>query len=176
FHMNHGFWSMFQSAGWNNQNWLPRLKTIGCWWTSIVVGLFIIQAVVFTIQAKNDFFSKDIALQEQYAEYWTEHATTLSKTFDGQMSAAQTELMAKMEKGEITMVEAQNQFNDVLKEYATPFVEQMIIVQKAMSVHCPDVATDREYSQIVDMSKQLQTQLLAQGVEIKGVEEPKTNK
>ena len=53
FHMNHGFWSMFQTVGWNNDIWLPRLKTISLWWTSIVVGLFIIEAVVFTICAQN---------------------------------------------------------------------------------------------------------------------------
>ena len=176
FHMNHGFWSMFQSAGWNNQNWLPRLKTIACWWTSIVVGLFIIQAVVFTIQAKNDFFSKDLALQEQYAEYWEEHATALRENFDGQMTGVQNELQGKMEKGEMTMVDAQNKFNEALKEYAVPFIEQMIIVEKAMEVHCPDVPAGMELSQTVAMSKQLQNQMLAQGIEIKGVEQPKTNK
>ncbi len=53
FHMTHGFWSMFQSAGWNNNTWLPRLKSIGNWWATIVVGLFILQAVVFTIKANN---------------------------------------------------------------------------------------------------------------------------
>ncbi len=51
FHMNHGFWSMFQTAGWDNDTWLPRLKSISFWWTSIVAGLFIIQAVVFTVRA-----------------------------------------------------------------------------------------------------------------------------
>ncbi|MCH5246145.1 MAG: succinate dehydrogenase cytochrome b subunit [Muribaculaceae bacterium] len=51
FHLNHGFWSMLQSTGWNNDIWLPRLKKIGCWWTTIVVGLFIAQAIVFTVQA-----------------------------------------------------------------------------------------------------------------------------
>ena len=51
FHMNHGFWSMFQTAGWDNDTWLPRLKCISFWCTSIVVGLFIIQAVVFTVRA-----------------------------------------------------------------------------------------------------------------------------
>lgn len=56
FHMNHGFWSMFQSCGWDNDTWLPRLKTIGCWWTSIVVILFIIQAIVFTIRANSGCF------------------------------------------------------------------------------------------------------------------------
>ena len=51
FHMTHGFWSMFQSAGWDNGIWMPRLKTIGNWWTSIVVVLFLAQAAVFTIRA-----------------------------------------------------------------------------------------------------------------------------
>ena len=66
FHMNHGFWSMFQSIGWNNITWLPRLKTIACWWTSIVVLLFIAQAIVFTVNANNDFYKKDATLREQY--------------------------------------------------------------------------------------------------------------
>ena len=29
---------------------LPRLKTIACWWTSVVVLLFIAQAITFTVQ------------------------------------------------------------------------------------------------------------------------------
>jgi len=53
FHMNHGFWSMMQTVGWNGDTWMPRLKTIAAWWTSIVVGLFIIQAVVFTVNANS---------------------------------------------------------------------------------------------------------------------------
>ncbi len=51
--MNHGFWSMMQTVGWNGDTWMPRLKTIAAWWTSIVVGLFIIQAVVFTVKANS---------------------------------------------------------------------------------------------------------------------------
>lgn len=51
FHMTHGFWSMFQSAGWDNDTWLPRLKCIGNWWTTIVVALFILEAIVFTLRA-----------------------------------------------------------------------------------------------------------------------------
>lgn len=53
FHMNHGFWSMFQSCGWNNGIWLSRLKKISAWWTSIVVLLFLAEAVVFTVNAHN---------------------------------------------------------------------------------------------------------------------------
>ena len=66
FHMTHGFWSMFQSAGWNNAVWMNRLKKIGCWWTSIVVGLFIIQAVWFTVQASQKVYETCPALLEQY--------------------------------------------------------------------------------------------------------------
>ena len=29
FHLCHGFWSMFQTVGWNNQTWFKRLKVIG---------------------------------------------------------------------------------------------------------------------------------------------------
>ncbi|MDE6859565.1 MAG: succinate dehydrogenase/fumarate reductase cytochrome b subunit [Duncaniella sp.] len=70
FHMNHGMWSMFQSAGWDNDTWLPRLKTIGCWWTTIVVALFIAEAVVFTVRANSNCF------QEQVQEYVIEKAST----------------------------------------------------------------------------------------------------
>jgi len=68
FHMNHGFWSMFQSIGWDNATLFPRLKTIACWWTTIVIALFIAQAVVFTVNAHNDFYKKDPVLRDQYKE------------------------------------------------------------------------------------------------------------
>ncbi len=29
FHLSHGFWSSFQTIGWNNQIWMQRLKVIG---------------------------------------------------------------------------------------------------------------------------------------------------
>lgn len=50
FHMTHGFWSAFQSLGTTNNVWIPRFKTLGNWWATIVIGLFLIQAVVFTVQ------------------------------------------------------------------------------------------------------------------------------
>lgn len=68
FHLNHGFWSMFQTVGWDNNIWLPRLKKIACWWTSIVVLLFIAQAAVFTVRAHQNYYTTDEALLEQYAE------------------------------------------------------------------------------------------------------------
>lgn len=66
FHMNHGFWSMFQSCGWNNDVWIKRLKCIGCWWTTIVIALFVAQAIVFTVRANTTSF------QEAYAKYQAE--------------------------------------------------------------------------------------------------------
>ena len=68
FHMNHGFWSMFQSIGWDNTAWIPRLKKIGCAWVSVVVLLFIAQAIVFTVQANKNYYSKNEALREQYKD------------------------------------------------------------------------------------------------------------
>ena len=50
FHLTHGFWSAFQSLGTTNNVWIPRFKTLGNWWATIVIGLFMIQAVVFTVQ------------------------------------------------------------------------------------------------------------------------------
>lgn len=69
FHMNHGFWSMFQSAGWDNDVWIKRLKCIGCWWTSIVIALFVAQAIVFTVQARKGFYNDNEGLKQQYIEF-----------------------------------------------------------------------------------------------------------
>ena len=68
FHMTHGFWSMFQSVGWDNTVWIPRLRKIGCWWTSIVIALFIAQAIVFTVKAHQNYYKTDPALRDQYKE------------------------------------------------------------------------------------------------------------
>ena len=68
FHMNHGFWSMFQTIGWDNTIWIPRLKKIGAWWTGIVIALFVAQAVVFTINSNKKFYTTDPDLRAQYAE------------------------------------------------------------------------------------------------------------
>lgn len=77
FHMTHGVWSMMQSAGWNNTIWLPRLRRAAYWWASIVVALFIAEAVVFTVnahRADQPYLTTD-SLQDQYNEYrqeWNE--------------------------------------------------------------------------------------------------------
>lgn len=80
FHMNHGFWSMFQTAGWDNNTWLPRLKCISCWWTTIVVGLFIAQAIVFTVRANRDDFAVQAA---QYMEWKSAEGVLDTDVFNG---------------------------------------------------------------------------------------------
>lgn len=67
-HMTHGFWSMFHTCGWDNNKWINRLKVIGNVWATIVCALFIIEAVVFTINAKKGTYLTCPALLEQYEE------------------------------------------------------------------------------------------------------------
>lgn len=78
FHLTHGFWSMFQTCGWNGKIWLPRLKAIGNWWVTLVVGLFLAEAVVFTVQANRDYYTTDEALLEQYAEMEAAHGAVVA--------------------------------------------------------------------------------------------------
>ena len=47
-HLCHGFWSMFQTVGWNNQTWFKRVKVIG-----IIVAALIF--LIFTAVAVNAF-------------------------------------------------------------------------------------------------------------------------
>ncbi len=82
FHMTHGFWSMFQSIGWDNTAWIPRLKCIANWWTTIVIGLFALQAVVFYVQAQDNFYINDKALEEQYIEQFMKHAQEEARQMD----------------------------------------------------------------------------------------------
>lgn len=77
FHMNHGFWSMFQSCGWNGDTWISRVKTIGMWWTSIVIALFIAQVIVFTVRANSNSFEKELA------EYTLENSSADALDTDG---------------------------------------------------------------------------------------------
>lgn len=66
FHLQHGFWSMFQSVGWDNTTWIPRLKAIGNWWVSIVIALFVVQAVTFGIKAHEGYYKSNPELRAQY--------------------------------------------------------------------------------------------------------------
>lgn len=50
FHLTHGFWSAFQSIGWNNQKWICRLKTISYIYSVIVAGGFALIPLYFLIK------------------------------------------------------------------------------------------------------------------------------
>lgn len=45
FHLCHGFWSMFQTVGWNGRTWFKRLKVIGIVVATLIVLGFIAVAV-----------------------------------------------------------------------------------------------------------------------------------
>jgi hypothetical protein len=59
---------MFQSVGWDNTTWLPRLKKIACWWTSIVVVLFFVELAVFSYRANDKYYLTNQELREQYKD------------------------------------------------------------------------------------------------------------
>ena len=44
-HLEHGFWSMFQTIGWSNKKWLGRTKVIGIIVSAIIVLLFVSTAI-----------------------------------------------------------------------------------------------------------------------------------
>ena len=50
-HLNHGFWSMFQTIGWSNKKWLGRLKVIGIIVSTLIILLFVCTAVNAYIEA-----------------------------------------------------------------------------------------------------------------------------
>ena len=50
-HLAHGFWSMFQTVGWNSQIWFKRLKVIGIVLATIICLGFIATAVNAFVQA-----------------------------------------------------------------------------------------------------------------------------
>ena len=51
FHLNHGVWSMFQTVGWANDTWLPRLKCIAKLVSGLIFLGFAVVAVVFFVKS-----------------------------------------------------------------------------------------------------------------------------
>lgn len=47
FHLTHGFWSAFQTLGWNNKIWLSRWKCISNIYTTILCLGFAVVAIYF---------------------------------------------------------------------------------------------------------------------------------
>ena len=50
-HLEHGFWSMFQTIGWNNKKWQGRLKVVGIIVAAIIVLLFVATAINAWVEA-----------------------------------------------------------------------------------------------------------------------------
>ena len=51
FHLSHGFWSMFQTVGWNGGKWFGRLKVIGIIVAALICLMFLVVAVNAFLQA-----------------------------------------------------------------------------------------------------------------------------
>lgn len=154
FHMNHGFWSMFQTAGWNNDTWLPRLKKVACWWTTIVVGLFTIQAVWFTYQAKENAYLNDKELQQQYFETYVEtiqhdQEAFQSKAMEIQLSGADQSEMA------VKMAELQKEVD-----------AKSTIMTNAIKVFCKDLPQVKALIRQEEMQKMQQQAPMGGGEEV----------
>lgn len=137
FHMNHGFWSMFQSIGWNGQHWLERLKKISCWWTSIVVLLFIAQAIVFTVQANRNEYINNETLKEQYIEAWQHEAENARTQESVQAVTTQFfDFLKKFDPERYQAIEQQRQMQEM--QYQQMMQSQMAQEQPAAEVE-PEV-------------------------------------
>lgn len=49
-HLTHGFWSAFQTIGWDNEKWMPRLKVIGYIYSVIICGGFAFIPLYFLLK------------------------------------------------------------------------------------------------------------------------------
>lgn len=50
-HLTHGFWSAFQTMGWNNNKWFPRLKNLGYFFATLIFILFTFVAIAFYLKS-----------------------------------------------------------------------------------------------------------------------------
>ncbi len=152
FHMNHGFWSMFHTIGWDNNIWIERLKKISCWWTSIVVLLFIAQAVLFTVRANEKFYTTDEALQHQYIESLSKKAEPIINEFIENYSPA----IQQAQYGNITPLQ------DFINARGDEFVNRLTPIAEAASA-IPAAANNRMLSsagEIVDEIDNIKARLL----------------
>lgn len=51
FHLTHGFWSMFQTVGWDGSVWFKRVKVIGIIFASLICLMFVTVGINAFIQA-----------------------------------------------------------------------------------------------------------------------------
>ena len=157
---------MFQSCGWNNDVWINRLKKIGLWWTSIVVLLFIAQAVVFTVRANDNYYLTNTDLQEQYAEAWANEADALVESFKGDfqksMSAIQNEAMELQATGDQAAMQqlkakAQQTQTEFMEKNGPDFVDKANAVIASFNKQCPDLqGTNQSIMQLQSMAMQIQ--------------------
>lgn len=49
YHLTHGFWSAFQTIGWNNRVWYRRLKVLGTVVATLIMLMYVITAVYFLV-------------------------------------------------------------------------------------------------------------------------------
>lgn len=154
FHMNHGFWSMFHTVGWDNNIWIERLKKIGAWWTTIVVGLFVAQAIVFTVHARNDYYTTNPALQEQYSEFWNAQSETLLDQFQSEATQAFKGL-------ENDPIRAQKAESDFISGFGATFVKRAELITNSFKAQCPDAVPGDAFRQMSMLAQQLAPQVTA---------------
>lgn len=133
FHLNHGFWSMLHTIGWNNNIWMERLRKIGLWWSTIVVALFIAQAAAFYLKANSadNNYLQDPALQEQYAEFWVEQAEAVIPNFEKEFAAYMSTVKDK------SQVEQQQRQDKFIIEELPAYVERAKLIIAGYELQCP---------------------------------------
>jgi len=159
FHMNHGFWSMFHTVGWDNNIWIARLKKIACWWSTIVVALFIAQAVVFTVQAKSNYYTTNEDLQEQYGEFWNKQAGALMDEFQANANAAMKGL-------ESDMIRARQAEQEFVASYGPEFVKKAKLISESFEKQCPNAVPGDDMRMMTQISAQFSRLLPAEPVAV----------
>ncbi|MDE6234353.1 MAG: succinate dehydrogenase cytochrome b subunit [Muribaculaceae bacterium] len=127
FHLTHGFWSMFQSVGWDSTVWIPRLKCIAQWWVGIVTALFVAEAIVFTVNANKDYYKTNEDLRQQYMsmiipevfdDLGPDAVQQLSAMPYDQLSQMIDYQMMQLSNPQVQAMQAQNpEFQKVLKAF-----------------------------------------------------------
>ena len=156
FHMNHGFWSMLHTIGWDNNVWLERLKKISLWWTTIVIGLFTIQAIVFTVRANDNYYFTNADLQTQYAAYWDEKATDLFTEFQEEQVALGLDAQPR---DQVEYMQMQQKSEDFIKENGQSYIDRINVITNAAKVYCPDATNVMAIKQIDQLGQYLQSSL-----------------
>lgn len=164
FHMNHGFWSMLHTAGWDNNLWLPRLKRIACWWTTIVVGLFIAEAIVFTVHAHSDYYVENEELQEQYAQFWNEQAADNMTAFNEGMYAKIADLVEAQKTADYAAQQAiaqeyQARIEAYVDAEGPAFVDRANAIDQAFQKFCSKIMPGQEMQQMQQFAQQVKQKL-----------------